>query len=96
MPKGFLIVHLSISDAHAYAIYAEAAGDAMKSFSPKVIASSGRYENLEGEAHDRHVIFEFDSFEEAKRFYQSAGYQAAKALRATAATGNSVLLEGTS
>ncbi|MDR5816044.1 DUF1330 domain-containing protein [Caballeronia sp. LZ033] len=96
MPKGYLIAHVRISDAHAYAAYAKAAGDAMKGFSPKVIASSGLYENLEGEAHDRHVIFEFDSFEEAKRFYHSPGYQAARALRAAAATGTFVILEGTS
>ncbi|SDD61042.1 DUF1330 domain-containing protein [Paraburkholderia lycopersici] len=96
MPKGYLIAHVSISDATAYAAYAKAAGDAMKNFSPKVIASSGQYENLEGEAHERHVVFEFDSFAEAKRFYESPEYQAAKALRAGAATGTFVILEGTS
>ncbi|WP_431824453.1 DUF1330 domain-containing protein [Burkholderia sp. F1] len=96
MPKGYLIAHVSISDATAYAAYAKAAGDAMKNFSPTVIAISGQYENLEGEAHERHVIFEFDSFAEAKRFYESPEYQAAKALRVGAATGTFVILEGTS
>ncbi|WP_136066898.1 DUF1330 domain-containing protein [Modicisalibacter radicis] len=96
MPKGYLIAHVSISDATAYAAYAKAAGDAMKNFSPKLIASSGRYENLEGESHGRHVVFEFDSFAEAKRFYESPEYQTAKALRAGAATGTYVILEGTS
>jgi len=94
MPKGYLIAHVSISDAAAYATYAAAAGEAMKPFNPKVIAWSGRYENLEGEAHERHVIFEFDSFEQAKDFYESPEYQAAKKLRASAATGTFVLVEG--
>ena len=38
MPKGYLIAHVSIFDADAYAAYATAAGDAMKEFNPKVIA----------------------------------------------------------
>jgi uncharacterized protein (DUF1330 family) len=42
------------------------------------------------------VIFEFDSFSEAKRFYESAEYQAAKALRISAATGTFVIVEGVS
>jgi len=95
MPKGYLIAHLSISDPAAYAAYTKAAGEAMASFNPKLIASSGQYVDLEGEAHTRHVIFEFDSFADAKRFYESPAYQAAKALRAKAATGTFVLLEGT-
>lgn len=94
MPKGYLIAHVSISDPDAYAAYASAAGDAMKEFNPRIIAWSGLYENLEGEAHERHVIFEFDSFAEAKRFYESPAYQSAKALRASAATGTFVLVEG--
>lgn len=93
MPKGYLIGHVSISDAAAYATYAKAAGEAMRPFNPTVIAG-GQYENLEGEAHERHVIFEFDSFADAKRFYQSPEYQAAKALRVDAATGTFVILEG--
>ncbi len=68
----------------------------MQAFAPKIIAWSGQYENLEGEAHQRHVIFEFTSFDEAKRFYESPEYQAAKALRAGAATGTFVLVEGSS
>ncbi|RON51787.1 DUF1330 domain-containing protein [Pseudomonas frederiksbergensis] len=95
MPKGYLIGHVSISDATAYATYAKAAGDAMLPFNPKVIAA-GQYENLEGESHERHVIFEFDSFANAKCFYESPEYQAAKVLRAGAATGTFVLLEGAS
>jgi uncharacterized protein (DUF1330 family) len=95
MPKGYLIGHVSISDAAAYATYVKAASAAMHPFSPKMIAG-GQYENLEGEAHERHVIFEFDSFSEAKRFYESAEYQAAKALRISAATGTFVIVEGVS
>lgn len=96
MNKGYLIAHVTISDPVAYAEYARAAGEAMQAFNPKIIAWSGQYENLEGEAHERHVVLEFASFAEAKRFYESAGYQAARSIRTAAATGTFVLVEGSS
>lgn len=94
MNKGYLIAHVTVSDPVAYAEYARAAEEAMREFSPKIIAWSGQYENLEGESHERHVVFEFGSFAEAKRFYESPGYQAARAIRTRAATGTLVLVEG--
>ncbi len=53
-------------------------------------------ENLEGEAHEKHVIFEFASFDDARRFYHSPAYQAVRAMRSGAATGTFVLIEGAS
>lgn len=94
MNKDYLIAHLTVSDAVAYAEYAKTAREAMQAFNPKVIAWSGQYENLEGESHEQHVIFEFASFDEAKRFCESPGYQSARAIRAGAATGTFVLVEG--
>lgn len=94
MNKGYLIGHVTVKDPDVYAEYAQAAAEAMQPFAPKIIAWSGQYENLEGESHQRHVVFEFASFDEAKRFYESPAYQAAKALRAGVATGTFVLVEG--
>ncbi|WP_036177403.1 DUF1330 domain-containing protein [Massilia sp. 9096] len=95
MPKGYLIGHVNILDTDTYAAYAKAAAEAMAPFAPKLIAA-GRYENLEGSTHERHVVFEFESFEEARRFYDSPAYRAARQLRAGAASGTFVLLEGMS
>ncbi|MFM2483338.1 DUF1330 domain-containing protein [Celerinatantimonas sp. YJH-8] len=94
MPKGYLIAHLTITDDDIYAEYGKAAEEAVKPFNPKIVAWAGQYENLEGEAHQEHMIFEFTSFSEAKRFYHSDLYQAAKKLRVKAATGTFVLIEG--
>ncbi|HBI11325.1 MAG TPA: DUF1330 domain-containing protein [Franconibacter pulveris] len=96
MNKGYLIAHVTVSDPAAYAEFARAAGEVIKEFNPKIIVWSGQYENLEGESHERHVVIEFASFAEAKRFYESPGYQAARSLRAGAATGTFVLVEGAS
>ncbi|UHM90523.1 DUF1330 domain-containing protein [Rahnella victoriana] len=94
MKKGYLIAHVNVTDAVAYAEYAKAAGEAMQEFSPELIAGTGQSENLEGESYERHVVFEFASFAGAKRFYESPGYQAARAIRAGAVTGTFVLIEG--
>ncbi|MGY2572430.1 DUF1330 domain-containing protein [Vibrio sp. C8] len=94
MSKGYLIVHLTVTDADLYAEYGKAAEEAVKAFSPKIVAWSGQYKNLEGEDHQEHMIFEFSSFAEAKRFYHSDSYQSAKKLREKAATGTFVLVEG--
>lgn len=94
MNRGYLIAHVTVSDPVAYAEYARAAGEAMQEFSPEIIAWSGQYENLEGESHGRHVVFEFASFAEAKRFYESPKYQAARLICAGAAKETFVLVEG--
>ncbi|WP_059120121.1 DUF1330 domain-containing protein [Vibrio sp. MEBiC08052] len=72
----------------------KAAEEAVRPFNPKIVAWSGQYENLEGETHQEHMIFEFSSFAEAQRFYHSDSYQTAKKLRTKAATGTFVLVEG--
>lgn len=94
MKKGYLIAHVTVTDPATYSEYAHAAGKAMQGFNPKIIAWSGQYENLEGECYERHVVFEFASFAEARRFYESPEYQAARLIRAGAATGTFVLVEG--
>lgn len=96
MNKGYLIAHVTITDPVAYADYAKAAGEAMQDFNPKIVAWSGMYENLEGESHERHVVLEFDSYAQAKRFYESPGYQKARSVRAAAAIGTFVIVEGAS
>ena len=41
----------------------------------------GAHEALEGEARPRNVVIEFESVEQAKRYFNSPEYQAAKAKR---------------
>jgi uncharacterized protein (DUF1330 family) len=94
MPKGYLIAHLTVTDAQAYAAYAKDAGEILRKAGAKTLARSGPEANYEGEAHERHLVFEFASVADAKRFYDSAEYQAAKALREPASTATFVIVEG--
>jgi uncharacterized protein (DUF1330 family) len=94
MPKGYVIARVSVTDPAAYAEYAKDATVAIRQYGGRVLARGGAHEALEGEARARNVIIEFESFEQAKRYYHSPEYQAAKAKRAGAATAELVVVEG--
>ena len=94
MPKGYVIARVDILDPDAYAKYAAAAGRAIADHGGKPLARGGRYEALEGPARARNVVIEFESYEAARTYYFSEQYQAAKALRAGAATMEVALVEG--
>ena len=63
-------------------VHAKAAATTMQPYQPKPIAAA-EYENLESEANERRLIFEFDSFADAKQCDESPEYQAAKAATVT-------------
>ena len=95
MPKGYIISRVDILDPEAYAKYAAAGTKAIAAHGGKALARGGRHEALEGPARARNVVLEFESYEAARRYYDSEIYQAAKALREGAAHMEMVLVEGT-
>lgn len=94
MPKGYVIARVTVTDPDRYAVYAKMATEAIRQHGGRPLARGGQFEALEGEARARNVIIEFDSFEQAKAYYRSAEYQAAKAEREGAAIGEFVAVEG--
>lgn len=94
MAKGYLIAHVSVNDTDSYSLYAQAAGQAQKLYGARVLARGGRSEGLEGNHHPRNVIIEFDSYEQALRYYHSPEYQAAREHRIGKAIGDFVVVEG--
>ncbi len=94
MPKGYVIARVTVTNPEAYAEYAKAATEAIRLHRGRPLARGGKYEALEGEARQRNVVIEFDSYEQARNYYHSAEYQAAKAKRAGAAVGEFVVVEG--
>ena len=94
MPKGYIVARVSVQDPVAYAEYARGAGEAMKIYGARVLARGGRHEALEGEARARNVIIEFDSFEQAHKYFHSPEYQAARQHRDGKAIGEFVVVEG--
>jgi uncharacterized protein (DUF1330 family) len=94
MAKGYIVARVTVTDPVAYAEYAKGAGEAMKIHGARVLARGGRHEALEGDARARNVILEFDSYEQARTYFHSPAYQAARKHREKAGTGEFVLVEG--
>jgi uncharacterized protein (DUF1330 family) len=94
MPKGYIIARVTVTDPEAYAAYAAGATAAIRQYGGRPLVRGGAFEALEGKARARNVVLEFDSVEQARRYYHSPEYQAAKARRAGACEGEFVLVEG--
>jgi uncharacterized protein (DUF1330 family) len=94
MPKAYIIARLSVSDPDRFGEYVKEATAAIRKFGGRPLARGGAYEALEGEARARNVVIEFDSLEEAKRYFNSPEYQAARKKRLGAAVAEIVAVEG--
>lgn len=94
MAKGYLIAQVTVTDPEAYARYGKAAGDLLKAYGARAIVKPDTALVKEGRPKPRTVIFEFDSFEKARAFWDSPEYAQAKALRIGAADGDFIVIEG--
>ncbi|MCX2698543.1 DUF1330 domain-containing protein [Ochrobactrum chromiisoli] len=94
MAKGYLIAQVTVTDPEAYAEYSKAAGDLLKRCGARLIINPDTLTVVEGSPKNRTVIFEFDSFSQAKSFWDSTEYAKAKAFRTGAAEADFMLVEG--
>lgn len=91
----YLIAQADVTDPAAYETYKRLAQDAIAAYGGRYLVRGGRAEILEGDPTPRRVVVvEFDSFEQAKRFYDSPEYRAARDARRTAAAMTMTLVEG--
>jgi uncharacterized protein (DUF1330 family) len=94
MPKAYVIARAIVTNATQWAVYAAAAGEAMKIYGGTPIARGGQMTVAEGQGRARNVIVEFESFEAAKRYAFSPEYAAARKLREGAGEIDLVVVEG--
>ena len=95
MPKGYWIVHVTVTDAERYQDYLAQDKIAFDKFDARFLVRGGRCEAPETPAHPRHVVIEFTSYEAALACYHSPEYQEAVRLRQLASQSEIVILEGT-
>jgi len=81
MPKGYVVARVTVADNDAYMEYAKRARVAMAKYGAKILALAGQYEELDGTARPRNVILEFESYEQAQRYFHSPEYQEARTFR---------------
>lgn len=94
MAKGYIIARVTVDDNDAYMRYAQGALIAMKKYGARILARGGKFEPLDGDARPRNVILEFESYDQAKAYFNSPEYQAARAHRLGKSIGEFVLVEG--
>ena len=95
MPKGYVIARAMVTNASQWAVYAAAAGEAMKKYGGTPIVRGGRNEVAEGEGRARNVVIEFASFDAARAYVTSPEYAAARKLREGAGVTDLIVVEGT-
>ena len=95
MAKGYWIVHVTVTDPENYPQYIAADAAAYEKFDARFLVRGGRYEAVEGAARERHVVIEFESYDQALACYHSPEYQAAAKLRQAYAESEVLIVEGT-
>jgi uncharacterized protein (DUF1330 family) len=94
MPKGYVIARGVVTNATQWAVYAAAAGEAIKKYGGTPLARGGQMTVAEGTGVARNVILEFASYDAAKAYAFSPEYAAARKLREGAGTLDIVVVEG--
>jgi uncharacterized protein (DUF1330 family) len=95
MAKGYWIFHTTVTDPETYRKYVERDAEPFAKFGARFLVRGGTFTRVEGEARDRHVVIEFDSYETALACYHSPEYQAASVFRHAGAITDLLIIEGT-
>ena len=91
----YLIAEVEVTNPDAYEEYKKLAPAAIARHGGRYRVRGGASETLEGPAMThRMVILQFESMEQARSFYHSPEYSAAREKRKDAATARFVIVEG--
>ena len=94
MAKGYWIARVDVKDAERYKDYVTTAKPAFERHGARFLVRGGEVTSMEGASRARNVVIEFPSVAEAKACYDSAEYQAAKAIRQSVAEADLIIIEG--
>jgi uncharacterized protein (DUF1330 family) len=94
LTKAYWIARVSVRDAQRYPEYVAAAGAALRKFDARFIVRGGAVTTMEGSARERNVVIEFKDRATAVACYESAEYQAAKAIRQKYGDADLIIVDG--
>src|SRR5438067_111926 len=93
----YIIARVEVTDWNQYRQYTSATPAAIARYGGRFIVRGGQITTLEGEPETRRlVIIEFPTAERAREFYHSPEYTEVKKLRAGAAIGQFLCIDGVS
>lgn len=96
MPNAYIIANVEVTNPEQYEEYKRLSTIAMKAYGAEPCVRGGKVEVLEGDWNPaRFVMLKFPSVEQARAFYDSPEYQAAKKARQGAAVMRMIVVEGT-
>jgi uncharacterized protein (DUF1330 family) len=95
MPKAYIIATVKTTNMEQMLKYREWSGKAIAEYDVTVLARGGAIEVLEGDWQpERVVMFEFESVEKARNYYNSEAYTKARQVREGAGVLNMIIVEG--
>ena len=94
MAKGYMVADLYVRDKAGLEKFREMAKPVLEEYGGKVLVRTPSAEAREGKKTGIVVVLEFESMEQARKCYESEGYQAAKAVRGKACDTDLFLAEG--
>ena len=94
MPKGYIIGHITVNDPEAYKEYIEKDTPILLALGAVPIVRGGQAQVMEGETQNRHVVFEFPSYEAALAAFNDPEYQEVAKIRRRSATSTFIVVEG--
>lgn len=92
----YVIVDITVTDPAGYEEYKKMAAPAVAAHGGRYIVRGGAVEALEGDwSPKRLVVLEFEGVAQAKKWWASEEYSAAKQLRHKYAVSNMIVVQGT-
>ncbi|MEM6941869.1 MAG: DUF1330 domain-containing protein [Pseudomonadota bacterium] len=95
MPKGYIIGHITVTDPEGYPEYVRRDTPILQAHGAKFVVRGGQQEVLEGEAGQRTVVIEFESYAAALAAYNDPEYQEVAEIRRRCAQSMIMVVEGT-
>ncbi len=93
----YVVFDVKVQDAAGYEVYRQAGSPSVPQYGGKYLVRGSRVEVLEGTWRpSRVVVIEFESFDQAKRWYHSPEYQEALQGRLRTAVSKVLVVEGIS
>ena len=91
----YIVLNIDVTDPARYPEYAKAAGPIVEQYGGRYLVRGGHAEALEGSVQPKRVVIpEFPSYERAKAWWDCEEYRGPKAIRQSAATSDTILVEG--
>jgi uncharacterized protein (DUF1330 family) len=91
----YIIAEENVTDPEGFREYLKRVVPTIQHFGGKILAAGGTIETFEGDWHpNRLVILEFESVEQAKRWYTSDEFAPLKDIRLKTANTQGVLVQG--